>query len=98
MATPTTAAQLQDGPEIAATTDHQLAEYVRSKLKLAINLACNGEQERRSGHPQAAEGYRQEWESVMAEVKRLLPQVRGRGALLFAAREPTRSRSRQKGR
>ena len=61
----------------------ELAEYVRAKLNLAIQLACEGEHERRSGHWESAEGYKCRWEEVMAEVKRLLPVLRNSGVSLF---------------
>ena len=61
----------------------ELAECVRAKLNLAIQLACEGEHERRSGHWESAEGYKCRWEEVMAEVKRLLPVLRNSGVSLF---------------
>ena len=61
----------------------ELAEYVRAKLNLAIQLACEGEHERRSGHWESAESYKCRWEEVMAEVKRLLPVLRNSDVSLF---------------
>jgi hypothetical protein len=61
----------------------ELAEYIRVKLNLAIQLACEGEHERRCGHWESAEGYKCRWEKVMAEVKRLLPVLRNSGVSLF---------------
>jgi len=69
----TTATHFDQRAEVQVTDP---VEYVRSKLKLAITLACNGEQERRSGHWELANARYREWEGVMAEVKRLLPLVR----------------------
>lgn len=43
--------------ELRAKTERQLAEYVRSKLNAAIDLACRADQERRSGHWQIAKEY-----------------------------------------
>jgi hypothetical protein len=42
-----------DGTQHEATAEDaaKLAEYVRGKLGLAVSLACQGEQERRSGPP-----------------------------------------------
>ena len=61
----------------------ELAEYIRVKLNLAIQLACEAEHERRSGHWESAEGYNCRWEEVMAEVRRLLPVLRNSGVSLF---------------
>ena len=63
----------------------ELAEYIRAKLNLAIQLACEGEHERRSGHWESAEGYKCRWGEVMAEVKRLLPVLRNHGVSLFGS-------------
>ena len=63
----------------------ELAEYIRAKLNLAIQLACEGEHERRSGHWESAEGYNCRWGEVMAEVNRLLPVLRNRGVSLFGS-------------
>jgi hypothetical protein len=84
--------QHQDTAEDAA----KLAEYVRCKLDLAVDLACQGEQERRSGHWAAAEEYQRKWEKAIGEVNRLLPLVRMSGVSLFAAERPERPRSRRK--
>jgi hypothetical protein len=35
--------------ELRAKTNRELAEYVRGKLNLAVQLACEGERERRAG-------------------------------------------------
>jgi hypothetical protein len=73
-----------------ATTEHietdpvELAEHVRSKLNLAIRLACEAEHERRSCRWESALEYQRQWEEVMAEVKRLLPLVRKSGVSVFA--------------
>ena len=72
----------------------ELAEYIRAKLNLAIQLACEGERERRSGHCQSAEGCKCRWGEVMAQVKRLLPVLRNRGVSLFL-RESVRLRQEQ---
>jgi hypothetical protein len=88
-----TAAQLENLLELTAITDRQLGKYVRGKLNLAFHLACQAEQERRSGHWQSAEEYHRQWEEEMAEVKRLLPLVRKSGVSGFATENP---RSRQK--
>ena len=55
-----------DGIQHEATNEDaaKLAEYVRGKLDLAVDLACQGEQERRSGHghrrkPSSGNGKRQ---------------------------------------
>lgn len=98
-AAPTTAEPSSEKlAELPAKTDRQLAEYVRSKLNLAISLACQGEQERRSGHWASAEEYQRKWEEAIAEVKRLLPLVRKSGMPLYATEEPEPPRSRKKGR
>jgi hypothetical protein len=73
---------------IIAATQHEatdeeaaeLAEYVRGKLNQAIYLACQAEQERRSGHLASAEEYQRQWGEAIAEVKGLLPpQSRQKG-------------------
>jgi hypothetical protein len=74
--------------EATAEDAAELAECVRGKLNLALSLACQGEQERRSGHWAAAEAYQRKWEQVIAEVKRLLPLVRKSGVSVFAAGNP----------
>lgn len=79
-------------------TDRELADHVRGRLNLAVNLACQSEQERRSGHWAAAEQYQQQWEHVMAEVKRLLPQVRKSRVSLFEKEKIQPLRSHQKAR
>ena len=76
----------------------ELAKYVRGKLNLAVSLACQGEQERRSGHWASAEAYQRKWGETIAEVKRLLPLVRKSGVSLFSTEKLQSSRSRQKGR
>ena len=74
-----------DGPQ----DDHarlelaELAEHVRAKLNLAIQLACEAEHERRSCHWESAKAYQRQWEEVMAEVKHLLPLMRKSGVSLF---------------
>ena len=70
----------------------ELAEYIREKLNLAIQLACEGEHERRSGHWESAEGYKCRWGEVMAEVKRLLPVLRNSGVSLFETVQSARFR------
>ena len=82
--------------EATAEDAAKLAKYVRGKLNLAFTLACQGEQERRSGHWASAEAHQRKWEAVMAEVKRLLPLVRKSGVSVFATekREPLRSHQR----
>src|SRR5260370_23013320 len=79
-----------DGIQHEATAEDaaELAEYVRGKLNLAFSLACQGEQERRSGHPASAEAYQRKWEEAMAEVKPLLPLVRKGGVSLFPTEKP----------
>ena len=72
----------------------KLAEYVRGKLDLAVSLACQGEQERRSGHWASAEAYQRKWEEVMAEVKRLLPMVRKGGVSILATGNPCQQKRR----
>jgi hypothetical protein len=84
--------------EATAEDAAKLAEYVRGKLDLAVSLACQGEQERRSGHWASAEAYQRKWEQVIVEVKRLLPPVRKSGVPLFPTEKPQSSRLRQKGR
>lgn len=69
-------------------TERELAEYVRGKLHLAVILACQGEQERRSGHWEKAAECQRQWEDVMAEVKRQLPAVRESGVSLFPTCNP----------
>ena len=77
---------LIDGIQHEATAEDaaKLAEYFRGKLDLAVSLACQGEQERRSGHWASAEEYQRRWEQVIAELKRLLPLVRKSGVLAGA--------------
>jgi hypothetical protein len=89
-----------DGIEHEGTNEEaaELAEYVRGKLNLALSLACQGEQERRSGHWASAEKYQRKWEETIAEVKRLSPLVRQSGVSLFATEKPQSSRSHKKGR
>jgi hypothetical protein len=77
---------------IASTADERaeadpvkIAEHVRAKLNLAIQLACEAEHERRSCHWQSAEVYQRQWEEAITEVKRLLPLVRKSGLSLFTA-------------
>jgi hypothetical protein len=72
--------------EAAQLEPAELAEYVRAKLNLAVDLACQGEQEQRSGHRAPAEAYQRQWEEVMAEVKRLLPLC-GRAGCRFLQQE-----------
>jgi hypothetical protein len=72
------------------TTDEEAAElaaYVRGKLNLALHLACQGEQERRSGHWASAEEYQRKWEETIVEVKRLLPLVRESGVPMVISGE-----------
>jgi hypothetical protein len=75
----------------------ELGEYVRGKLNLAVSLASQGEQERRSGRRASAGAYQRKWEQVIAEVKRLLPLVTKSGVSLFPTEKHQSSRSRQKG-
>src|SRR5260370_10721617 len=86
-----------DGIQHEATDEDaaKLAEYVRDKLDLAVDLACQGEQERRSGHRASAEAYQRKWEEAMAEVKPLLPLVR-KGGVAFSNRETAIARFRSK--
>jgi hypothetical protein len=74
-----------DGIQHQATDEEaaELAQYFRGKLNLAVSLACQAEQERRSGHWTSAEEYQRKWEEVMAEAKRLLPLVRKSGVPLL---------------
>jgi hypothetical protein len=76
----------------------QLAGYVRKKLGLAVSLACEAEQARRSGHWAFAEEYQRQWEVVIAEVKRLLPLVRQSGVSLFGTGNREQPRSGRTGR
>ncbi len=87
-----------DGIHHEATNEEaaELVEYVRGKLNLAVSLACQGEQERRSGHWASAEEYQRKWVEVMAEVKRLLPLVRKSCVSLFPTEKPQLLGSRQK--
>lgn len=87
-----------DGIQHEATNEDaaKLAEYVRGKLDLAVDLACQGEQERRSGHRASAEAFQRKWEEAMAEVKPLLPLVRKGGVSLFPTEKPQSLGSRQK--
>ena len=71
----------------------ELAEHVRAKLNLAIKLACEAEQERRSCRWESAEVYQRQWEEAMAEVKRLLTLVRKSGVSVFAAKRMESPRS-----
>ena len=87
------AVQVQD--ERTETDPLELAEHVRAKLNLAIQLACEAEHERRSCRWESADEYQRQWEKVMAEVKRLLPLVRKSGVSLFATGNP-QPRFRQK--
>jgi hypothetical protein len=63
----------------------ELAECIRQKLKLAVSLACQGEQERRSRRWESAEECQRKWEEVIAEVKRSLPLLKERGVALYPA-------------
>jgi hypothetical protein len=85
-----------DGTHHQATDEEaaELALNVRGKLNVAIQLAFQAEQERRSGHRQSAEEYHRQWEEAISEVKRLLPLVRKSGVSNFASEklEPPRSR------
>jgi hypothetical protein len=74
--------------ELRAKTNRELAEYVRSKLNLAVQLACKAERERRAGRRESAKQCQCLWEGVTAEVKRLLPMVRAIGVRLFAPEKP----------
>lgn len=87
-----------DGIQHEATNEDaaKLAEYVRAKLGLAVDLACQHEQERRSGHWASAEACQQKWEEAMAEVKRLMTMVRKGGVSLFPTEKPQSLGSRQK--
>jgi hypothetical protein len=69
-------------------TDRELAEYLRGKLNFAVILACQGEQERRSGHWEKAAEYQRQWEDSMEEVKHLLPVARESGVSLFPTCNP----------
>jgi hypothetical protein len=91
---------LLDGIQHEATAEDaaKLEEYFRGKLDLAVSLACQGEQERRSGHRASAEEYQRQWEQVIAEIKRLLPLVRKSSVSLFPTAKHQPSRSRKKGR
>ena len=71
--------------DLEEVAERQLAEYVWGKLTLAVSLACQGEQDRRSGHWASAEESQRKWGNVMAEVKRLSPLVRKRGSPSFAS-------------
>lgn len=81
--------------ECAERTGEQLAGYFRERLKLATALACQAEQERRFGRYASARECHEQWESAMAEVKRLLPLVRESGVAVFVSRA-AQSRSRRK--
>lgn len=89
-----------DGIQHEATNEEavELAEYVRGKLNLAFSLACQGEQDRRSGHWASAEEYQRQWEAVIAEVKRFSPLVRASGVSLLARKKLQPRRSHKKGR
>ena len=80
LATRTTELHLETLVEVPMKTDRQLADYVWGKLTLAVSLACQSEQERRSGHLTSAAEHQREWAIVMAEVKRLSPLVRKSGS------------------
>jgi hypothetical protein len=80
--------------EFPAQPDHELTEYLWGKLTLAVSLACQGEQERRSGHLASAEESQRKWGDVMAEVKRLSPLVRKSGAPSIATEKPPRQKRR----
>jgi hypothetical protein len=86
-----------DGAQELMSAD-QLAEYLRSKLDLALSLASNSEQERRSRHWESAEHYHRQWQDVMAEVQRLLPAVKASGVSLFESERvaPRKSRARDR--
>lgn len=77
-------------------SDDRLVEYVRGKLDLALSLASNSEQARRSRRWESAEQYHGQWQVVMAEVQRLLPAVRARGVSLFESRECRAAGSRRR--
>ena len=61
----------------------ELAECVRQKLKVAVSLACQAEQERRLRHWTSAQECRRQWEQIIVEVKGLLPQLKQRGVALY---------------
>jgi len=77
-------------------TNRELAQYVRSKMNLAVHLACQAEHERRSGRWEAAEEYQRRWEAAFGEAKRLLPLVRRSGVGLYEDPKPTGPRPRRK--
>jgi hypothetical protein len=93
-----TADESDTAPEISAMSGQQLAAYVRERLQLALSLASNGEQERRSGRWESAERRQREWAVVMDEVRRLLPLVRKSGVPLFKSAKGEQPRSRRSGR
>jgi hypothetical protein len=78
---------------LSAKTDYELAEYVRCKLDVAISLACQGEEERRSGHLEPAEAFQRKWEDVMVELKPLLPLVKKSGVPRFPSPKIRTARS-----
>lgn len=61
----------------------ELAECVRQKLKLAVSLACQAEQERRLRRWTSAQECQRQWEQIIVEVKGLLPQLKQRGVALY---------------
>ena len=63
----------------------ELAECVRQNLKLAVSLACQGEQERRLRRWESAQEYQRKWEEVIAEVKHFLPLLKQRRVTLYPA-------------
>ena len=81
--------------ECAEWTGEQLAGYFRERLNLATALACRAEQERRFGRYASARECHEQWESAIAEVKRLLPLVRESGVAVFVSQH-TESRHRRK--
>ena len=89
--------QLHAAPDVSAMSGRQLADYVRGRLDLALSLASDAEQERRSKRWDSAERYPREWEGVMAEVNRLLPLVRTSGVPLFGSAKAAQPRPRRKG-
>jgi hypothetical protein len=82
--------------KLRAKTDRQLADYVRARLILAVQLACKVEQERRWARWESAEEYQCQWHEVMAEVKRLLPLMRTSGVPRLASPKPEEHRPPQK--
>lgn len=90
------AADFDVPPELMSAD--QLAQYVRSKLDLALSLASNSEQERRSRRWESAEHYHRQWQDVMAEVQRLLPAIKASGVSLFESAKGGPPSSRGKNR